>query len=64
MDFAAGEKSVWVVEGGKYKASFLLEGAEGERLLISEVSSSFFFKPILGAVVFLGGEQNANAGDA
>lgn len=38
MDFAAGEKSVWVVEGGKYKASFLLEGAEGERLLISEVS--------------------------
>ncbi|EMD64561.1 hypothetical protein COCSADRAFT_89921 [Bipolaris sorokiniana ND90Pr] len=36
MDFAAGEKSVWVVEGGKYKASFLLEGAEGERLLISE----------------------------
>ncbi|EUC46505.1 hypothetical protein COCMIDRAFT_35865 [Bipolaris oryzae ATCC 44560] len=36
MDFAAGERSVWVVEGGKYKASFLLEGAEGERLLISE----------------------------
>ncbi|XP_014554694.1 hypothetical protein COCVIDRAFT_104214 [Bipolaris victoriae FI3] len=36
MDFAAGEKSVWVVEGGKYKASFLLEGAEGERLLVSE----------------------------
>ncbi|USP79439.1 uncharacterized protein yc1106_06713 [Curvularia clavata] len=36
MDFAKGEKSVWVVEGGKYKASFLLDGAEGERLLISE----------------------------
>ncbi|KAF2847503.1 hypothetical protein T440DRAFT_471011 [Plenodomus tracheiphilus IPT5] len=38
-DVAAGEKAVWVVEGGKYKASFLLgEGgdAEGDRLLISE----------------------------
>lgn len=28
---------MWIVEGGKYKASFLLDGAEGERLLISEV---------------------------
>ncbi|CAN9089573.1 unnamed protein product [Alternaria alternata] len=36
QDVAHGEKSVWIVEGGKYKASFLLDGAEGERLLISE----------------------------
>ncbi|KAI4638648.1 hypothetical protein J4E93_009949 [Alternaria ventricosa] len=35
-DVTKGEKSVWIVEGGKYKASFLLDGAEGERLLISE----------------------------
>lgn len=34
-----GEKSVWIVEGGKFKASFLLEGG-GDRLLISEVSIS------------------------
>lgn len=52
MDFAAGERSVWVVEGGKYKASFLEEGAEGERLLISEVSlflflSALFFSLLL-----------------
>lgn len=40
-DVADGEKSVWIVEGGKFKASYLLDGAEGERLLISEVSSSF-----------------------
>jgi predicted cupin superfamily sugar epimerase len=34
-----GERMVWVVEGGKYKASFLLEedDGEGEGLLISEV---------------------------
>lgn len=37
-DFEAGEKSVWIVEGGKYKASFLVQGAEEERCLISEVS--------------------------
>ncbi|KAF2250149.1 hypothetical protein BU26DRAFT_424862 [Trematosphaeria pertusa] len=37
-DVGRGERMVWVVEGGKYKASFLLEGgdAEGEGLLISE----------------------------
>ncbi|KAL1801148.1 hypothetical protein ACET3X_001490 [Alternaria dauci] len=35
-DVANGEKSVWIVEGGKYKASFLLDGSDGERLLISE----------------------------
>lgn len=29
-----GERAVWVVEGGKYKGSFLLEGGG---LLISEV---------------------------
>lgn len=32
---------MWIVEGGKYKASFLVERAEGERCLISEVSSIF-----------------------
>ncbi|KAF2650554.1 hypothetical protein K491DRAFT_608576, partial [Lophiostoma macrostomum CBS 122681] len=43
-DVAKGEKCVWVVEGGKYKASFVTkakrgdgeEEGEGERLLISE----------------------------
>ena len=40
-DVEKGERSVWVVEGGKYKASFLL-GGEGERLLISEVSFTLF----------------------
>ncbi|OAK96700.1 hypothetical protein IQ06DRAFT_282093 [Phaeosphaeriaceae sp. SRC1lsM3a] len=34
-DVSKGERSVWIVEGGKFKASFLLEG-EGDRLLISE----------------------------
>ena len=38
-DVSGGERAVWIVEGGKYKASFLLEG-EG-RLLISEVSGGF-----------------------
>ncbi|CBX99010.1 similar to DUF985 domain-containing protein [Plenodomus lingam JN3] len=35
---AKGERAVWVVEGGKWKASFLLGGEEGDeaRLLISE----------------------------
>ena len=42
-DVARGERAVWVVEGGKYKASYLLpmsgeEKREGDRLLISEVS--------------------------
>lgn len=41
-DVEAGERVVWIVEGGKYKASFL-EAEEGvdeweSRLLISEVS--------------------------
>lgn len=40
-DIHAGEKVQWLVEGGKYKASFLLPDAEGrpdsEGLLISEV---------------------------
>ncbi|KAF2680787.1 hypothetical protein K458DRAFT_310852 [Lentithecium fluviatile CBS 122367] len=35
-DAERGERMVWVVEGGKYKASFLLESSEGEGLLISE----------------------------
>lgn len=58
MDLAAGEKAVWVVEGGKYKASFLLDthtgadtGAETDkgkgkdeaRLLISEVSYYYYY---------------------
>lgn len=38
-DHAKGERSVWVVEGGKFKASFLLEG-DGDGLLISEVRIS------------------------
>jgi predicted cupin superfamily sugar epimerase len=44
-DVARGERAVWIVEGGKYKASFLLQAnenggkdGEGDRLLISEVS--------------------------
>ena len=41
-DILGGEKVQWVVEGGKYKASFLMpdeeEGSESEGLLISEVS--------------------------
>lgn len=41
-DVSAGERAVWIVEGGKYKASFLLEG-EG-RLLISEVCGLFEFR--------------------
>ncbi|KAI0577703.1 Zds-C multi-domain protein [Pyrenophora tritici-repentis] len=35
-DYAAGERSVWVVEGGKYKGSFLLDGGTEGRCLISE----------------------------
>jgi predicted cupin superfamily sugar epimerase len=41
-DVGKGERSVWIVEGGKYKASYLLPLEEGkkdedDRLLISEV---------------------------
>jgi predicted cupin superfamily sugar epimerase len=54
-DVTKGEKAVWIVEGGKFKASFLLAAngdgkaeAEGDRLLISEVSLTamcdFFFE--------------------
>jgi predicted cupin superfamily sugar epimerase len=39
-DVAKGEKLQWIVEGGKYKASFLLPdgeaGTESQGLLISE----------------------------
>ena len=37
-DVLAGEKLQWIVEGGKYKASFLLEDKDGEGTgcLISE----------------------------
>ena len=42
-DIHGGEKVQWIVEGGKYKASFLLPDEEGqmdsEGLLISEVNS-------------------------
>ena len=41
-DIHGGERVQWVVEGGKYKASFLMpdeeNGLESEGLLISEVS--------------------------
>ena len=47
-----GERLAWVVEGGKYKASFLLPdkeaGSESEGLLISEVS--VLYRPISGAM--------------
>jgi predicted cupin superfamily sugar epimerase len=40
QDIAKGERLQWIVEGGKFKASFLLEDREGtgesEGLLISE----------------------------
>jgi predicted cupin superfamily sugar epimerase len=39
-DVEKGERMVWVVEGGKYKATFLLEG-DGDGLLVSEVSVWF-----------------------
>jgi predicted cupin superfamily sugar epimerase len=42
-DVAQGERAVWVVEGGKYKASFLLECDGEEGLLISEVCCYEFF---------------------
>jgi predicted cupin superfamily sugar epimerase len=43
-DVSKGEKAVWIVEGGKYKASYLLpmtdnKDSSKDRLLISEVSS-------------------------
>lgn len=42
QDIAKGERLQWVVEGGKYKASFLLpdspDGSSSDGLLISEVS--------------------------
>ncbi|CAF9940096.1 MAG: hypothetical protein HETSPECPRED_002164 [Heterodermia speciosa] len=36
QDVGAGERLQWVVEGGKFKASYLLAGGDGEGLLISE----------------------------
>lgn len=39
QDVLGGEKLQWIVEGGKYKASFLLDredGRDGEGCLISE----------------------------
>ena len=47
-DILAGEKVQWLVEGGKYKASFLLpdteESGESEGLLISEVQSRHLWR--------------------
>jgi predicted cupin superfamily sugar epimerase len=44
-DVTKGERAVWIVKGGKYKASYLLPAdaedgrdVEADRLLISEVS--------------------------
>lgn len=52
-DIQKGEKLQWVVEGGKYKASFLLPDVEGssgsEGLLISEVMR----RPSLNSLLFL-----------
>ena len=43
QDIGAGERLQWIVEGGKYKASFLLPDIDGtmesDGLLISEVQS-------------------------
>lgn len=51
-DVSRGEKAVWIVEGGKYKASFLLAGEgeseEEERLLISEVRLFSLFYAVRG----------------
>ena len=45
QNIGAGERLQWIVEGGKYKASYLLPdvdgGAESDGLLISEVSIKF-----------------------
>ena len=45
QDIGAGERLQWIVEGGKYKASYLLPdvdgGNESDGLLISEVFTSF-----------------------
>jgi predicted cupin superfamily sugar epimerase len=47
-DVASGERMQWVVEGGKYKSSFLLgdepSGESEEGLLISEVGSWMFIE--------------------
>lgn len=47
QDIGAGERLQWIVEGGKYKASYLLPdvegGTESAGLLISEVFLSTFF---------------------
>ena len=45
-DIAKGERLQWIVEGGKYKASYLLPDEDGkdksEGLLISEVCLSIY----------------------
>lgn len=51
-DVENGERVVWVVEGGKYKASYLV-GEEGvdeweSRCLISEVSEVFLHECLRG----------------
>lgn len=53
LDIHGGERVQWLVEGGKYKASFLMPdehgGSESEGLLISEVSN--FLSPPTPLVV-------------
>jgi len=48
-DINKGERLQWMVEGGKYKASFLLpdhgDDMESEGLLISEVNASWNSTP-------------------
>ena len=48
-DTSKGERVIWLVEGGKYKASFLLPedgvAEEESKLLISEVCISFTVQP-------------------
>ena len=60
QDVAKGERLQWIVEGGKYKASFLLPNEdedgrerETEGLLISEVSSQEIFFSYLSYSTFL-----------
>lgn len=43
-----GERAVWVVEGGKFKGSFLVDGDGEEGLLISEVSGEMLSVAAVG----------------